>query len=157
MPTPRVPTAVKALKGTLQPCRVNKNEPEPKIGRPPMPRGLSERAKAAWKDYAADMELMGVLTMADGKILHQLAQAFADWQEAVEFLDKNGTTYIVTKSAPDGTTFEDFKQYPQVMHRNDADKRLRMLEKDCGLTPSDRSKVSATEQKEESAWAGVLQ
>jgi len=157
MPNPRVPTAVKALKGTLQPCRVNKNEPEPKLGRPPMPRGLSERAKAAWKDYAADMELMGVLTMADGKILHQLAQAFADWQEAVEFLDKNGTTYIVTKSAPDGSTFEDVKQYPQVMHRNDADKRLRMLEKDCGLTPSDRSKVSATEQKEESVWAGVLQ
>lgn len=157
MANPRVPTEIKRQMGTLQPCRMNPDEPEPDKGRPKMPRNLSPRAKEAWEDYATDMERMGILTVADGKILHQLAQAFADWQEAVEFLDKNGTTYIVTKSAPDGTTFEDFKQFPQVSQRNDADKRLRMLEKDCGLTPSDRSKVSATNKQPENPWGDLVQ
>jgi len=97
------------------------------------------------------------LTLPDVAVLEQLAQAYADWRDAVEFLDKSGTTYTITRSAPDGTTHDEFKQYPQVGQRNDADKRLRAYLKDCGLTPSDRARVSVVEKKDDSPWAEFVQ
>lgn len=100
---------------------------------------------------------MGVLSLSDGFAVEGLCQAYADWRLAVEFLDEHGTTYIVTKSTPDGSTFEDFKPYPQVAMRNDADKRMRAWLQSCGLTPADRAKVSALDKQPENPWGDLVQ
>lgn len=155
MGNPRLPTAIKEQRGTLQPCRTNPDEPKLELSIPDCPEGLSERAARVYPRVARMLYDMRVLTEADAIAVEGLCQAYADWRLAVEFLDEHGTTYIVTKSAPDGSTFEDFKPYPQVAMRNDADKRMRAWLQSCGLTPADRSKVSALDKKPEDPWAGL--
>ena len=149
----RTPTALKLLKGTARKCRLNKNEPKPEVGMPEPPDHLSERAARVYREFTKLLLGTGVLTVADGFALEALAQAYCDHREATEFLDKMGTTvYVVTRSSPDGTTHDEFKQYPQVTQRSDADKRLRGWLQSFGLTPSDRSKVTAIEKKEANPW-----
>ena len=158
MARPRKPTALKLLKGTAQKCRLNKNEPKPEVGMPTPPVHLSKRAAKVYGEFAEVLLGMQVLTVADGVALESLAQAYVDHREAAEFLDKMGTTvYVVTRVSPDGVTHEEFKPYPQVAQRNDADRRLRGWLQSFGLTASDRSRVSAVvDDKPTSPWAGVL-
>ena len=154
----RTPTALKLLKGTARKCRLNKNEPTPDVGVPEVPDHLSERAARVYREFAKLLLDMGVLTVADGFALEALAQAYCDHREATEFLDRMGSTvYAITRSSPDGVTHEEFKQYPQVTQRNDADKRLRGWLQSFGLTPSDRSRVSTVVgDKSTSPWAALL-
>ena len=154
----RTPTALKLLKGTARKCRLNKDEPKPEVGMPEPPDHLSKRAAKVYREFAKVLLGMRVLTVADGAGLEALAQAYVDHREATEFLDKMGSTvYSVTRSSPDGVTHEEFKPYPQVAQRNDADKRLRGWLQSFGLTPSDRSRVSAVVgDKSASPWAGLL-
>lgn len=154
----RKPTALKEQAGTLRPCRVNFDEPTPERGIPATPDHLSERAKRVYPQVAKVLFEMGVLSSADGFAVEGLCQAYCDWREAVEFLDEMGSTvYTVERVTPDGSTFEDFKSYPQVAQRNDADKRMRAWLQSCGLTPADRAKVSALDQKEEDPWDGLME
>ena len=158
MARPRKPTALKLLKGTAQKCRTNKDEPKPAVGMPEPPDHLSKRAAKVYREFAKVLLGMKVLTVADGVGLESMAQAYVDHREAAEFLDRMGSTvYAVTRSSPDGLTHEKFKPYPQVAQRNDADKRLRGWLQSFGLTPSDRSRVSAVVgDKPASPWAEVL-
>ena len=122
---------------------------------PTPPDHLSKRASKVYREFAKVLLDMKVLTVADGVGLESLAQAYVDSREATEFLDKTGSTvYVIERSSPDGVTHEEFKQYPQVAQRNDADKRLRGWLQSFGLTPSDKSRVSAVlDDKKESPWA----
>ena len=152
----RKPTALKQLAGTYRKHRGNPKEPEPAKGVPLPPEHLSERARTAFKAFAGIMHDAGYLTVADGIVVEQLAQTYADWRDCVAFCREHGTTYVTVKMASDGTEHKEYKQYPQVTQRSAAAKQLRMLLKDCGLTPSDRSKVSMVEDHEESPWAQFM-
>ena len=125
---------------------------------PTPPVHLSKRASKVYRGFAKVLLDMRVLTVADGVALEAMAQAYGDHREAAEFLDKMGSTvYVVTRVSPDGVTHEEFKPYPQVAQRNDADKRLRGWLQSFGLTPSDRSRVGAmVGDKPASPWAEVL-
>jgi phage terminase small subunit len=59
-----LPTEIKRLRGTLQPCRTNPNEPKPAepLGDPPSHLLRDERA--AWRELQR-MTVVGVLTMQD--------------------------------------------------------------------------------------------
>jgi P27 family predicted phage terminase small subunit len=85
---------------------------------------------------------IGVLTEADACAVEGLSQAYCDWRDAVEFLDRNGRNYVVIRHAPDGTRREELKPYPEVAIASNADKRLRAWMQSCGLTPIDRPKIS---------------
>lgn len=127
-------------------------------GIPSTPEHLSERATRVYPQVAKMLFDMGVLSLADAFAVEGLCQAYSDWREAVEFLDEMGSTvYTVTRVSPDGSTFEDFKPYPQVAMRNDADKRMRGWLQSCGLTPADRAKVSALDAPPENPWGDLVQ
>ena len=63
----RLPTAVKKLRGTSQPCRENRAEPRAAPAKvPPPPRDLSDAERGAWVALAAALEAAeGVFTLAD--------------------------------------------------------------------------------------------
>lgn len=154
----RKPTALKEQKGTLQPCRTNPHEPQVDLGVPEAPEHLSGRAAAVFPRVAKMLFDMGVLTVADGFALEGLCQAYADWREAVEFLDRMGkTVYVTTRMAPDGSEIKVMKAFPQVAERNEADKRMRAWLQSCGLTPADRSRVSAMDKKQDNPWGDLIQ
>lgn len=75
---PRLPDAVKAAKGTLQPCRVNKNQPqlEPvSVGEPP--DRLPERMHSVWHELARQVDPMRVASASDLRAFELLVRAVA--------------------------------------------------------------------------------
>lgn len=142
MGRPRTPTALKLVKGTAQACRINPGEPEPDRGIPDPPEHLSERALAAWPGIAGLLDGMGVLTRADGLVLEALCETYAELQAAREALRARGgeTTY---ESINVKTGSSMWKTYPEVGQIKDLDRRFAMWLAKVGLTPADRSRVSA--------------
>ncbi|MCP3849352.1 MAG: phage terminase small subunit P27 family, partial [Gammaproteobacteria bacterium] len=60
-----VPTALKLIKGTDQPCRINDKEPKPKSDNIKMPVGMSADAKKHWKQVSKQLKEAGILTNLD--------------------------------------------------------------------------------------------
>lgn len=141
-----LPTAMKILKGTDQPCRINKKEPKLAVERSLVPEWLSERGQEAYRQLSDVLVSMNVLTKADRMALELLCDAYADYREAKDYLKGKGTTTYET-ATESGVIF---RAYPQVGMVSDAYKRIRSMMTEFGLTPASRSKVSAQgeEQKD---------
>lgn len=139
MARPRTPTALKLIKGTDQPCRINKKEPKPVRAIPSPPDYLSDRAKTTWGAVAVLLDRMGVLTEADGLALEGLCEAHAELVAARAALAaRGGTTY---ESRTEGGAII-FRPYPEVTQIADADRRFRGWLSSVGMTPADRSRIS---------------
>lgn len=132
MAQPRKPTELKRLQGTSRKCRENPAEPTPITGRPEMPQNLTPRARALWPGLCEILEGMRVLTLADRPALHGLAEAYADMIESRDRC-KNGE--------------------PGHSRYSDADRRFLAYLRVFGLTPADRSKVSAITEPKKNKFA----
>ena len=68
MPAGRRPTPshLKVMKGNPGKRALPSNEPQPARGVPAAPRWLSKAARKHWKEIAAKLDEMGVLSHADG-------------------------------------------------------------------------------------------
>lgn len=151
MARPRKPTALKLVKGTAQKCRTNKSEPKPARAIPSPPAHLSDRAKTAWGAVSVVLDRMGVLTEADAVALEGLCETYADLVEARLALKKRGATVY------EGGTEEAkiYRSYPEVAQVADADRRLQAWLTKFGLSPADRSRVSATGEQPVDEWAAI--
>ena len=150
MARPRKPTAVKVLAGTAQNCRLNKDEPKPNRGIPLCPKHLSPIAKTAWKYVASVLDEMGVLTTADGMAVEGLCSAYAELREARAALAKRGSPTYETFTESGSKMY---RAYPEVAMISDADRRYRTGLAAVGMTPSDRSRVSAKAKEDENPWS----
>ena len=74
-----LPTAIKKLRGTAQPCRMNKKEPKPKKLLSTPPGHLSIKAKKYWREGFKMLTGVGVLTEMDGDALAVYAQTKEKW------------------------------------------------------------------------------
>ena len=146
------PTQAKQLAGTLRPERVNPNEPAgPVLGKmPPCPSHLNGEARKTWSKFGRALIEMGVLTWVD---LHGLAAycvVHARWLEVETQLQ----TYGVMLSQ-DGRLFPS----PYLKIAEDCLKQMRAWMTEFGITPSSRSRVTATKAKptkvEGDDWFGV--
>jgi P27 family predicted phage terminase small subunit len=146
-------TQQKRIEGTLRKDRLNPNEPTPAPGIPKAPAHLSARARAAWKVLSERLDAIGVLTQADGLALEGLCEAYADLQQARESLAAHGgrVTYECTTKSGDVM----YRSHPEVAMIADADRRVQTWLAKFGLTPADRSRVSAREPKDphDELWA----
>ena len=73
---PALPTALKALKGTLRPSRVNESEPAVKpikIGAPPA--DADELEQQIWRDLASAVNGLGVAASGDRKAFASMVHA----------------------------------------------------------------------------------
>lgn len=86
---------------------------------------------------------MGVLTLADKKALEQLCHAYCEWRDLVKLIEKDGYTYW----APGPNGEEILKSNPAVSMASDAQKRIRAMLVEFGLTPSARTRVKVEEKK----------
>lgn len=163
MPSPRPePTAVKKLKGNPGRRPLNDQEPQPKVGEPPMPSGMSRYAKQAWKRIVPVLLNMGVLTVADGDALHLYCEAWAQWKTAMIKLKEEGMTYEAEGAKGQKLT----KISPWVYERDNAYKFMKSMLAEFGCTPSSRSRLKVEKPKDvdpfdaflngSTAGAGVL-
>lgn len=127
-----LPTAIKAMKGTLRPCRVKKNEPKPQgelIATKP-PKTLSKRGQELWR-YALEQMPPHVITAVDGALFERwctLQDQFLDVAKVVQsgnLLDENG--------GMSGALRAELQLNSSII----------TIEKELGFTPASRTKISA--------------
>ena len=143
MARPRTPTAMKLLKGTAQKCRMNENEPDPG-GDPVMPEYLDGEEREAWEYHVSLLGPMRVLTVSDAAALAAMCRTYVELQKARRLVRDEGQTIEGQR----GMT-----KHPAVMIAADAEKRYFNWLGKFGLTPSDRSKVSARGREETNPWS----
>ena len=161
---PRKPTHLKVVAGTAQPSRINPAEPMPAKGIPAAPTHLSTRARAAWAQLSVIVNDMGVLTESDPVALEMLCNAYVDLLQARASLAAPLILTITVQSedggeiqAPPSMMAAAGERYywtmgkggpmrrarPEIADIADAERRVAMWLAKFGLTPADRSRVSA--------------
>jgi P27 family predicted phage terminase small subunit len=129
-----IPTNLKIVKGTAQPCRILKDEAKPKADAVRMPAGLSDDAKKQWKIAAKHLTAAGLLTNLDTFALAMYCEVFARWTYANDQIKKFGP--IV--KAPSGYPVQ--SPFLQIANKS-FDQMTKMLV-EFGMTPSSRSRVA---------------
>lgn len=128
---------------------MNEDAPKPKNDYPMPPPHISERAMYGWVQAAEIAHKMGVLTEADTVALEMLAEAIGDIRAARESLSQPlilgdvvmaeaGERYYWTTG-----TSSMRRARPEVGDIADADRRIAAWCSKFGMTPADRSRVSA--------------
>jgi P27 family predicted phage terminase small subunit len=128
----RLPTEIKKQRGTLRADRTNPNEPTSPLKIPPVPTWLSEDGQKSFIELSQLLHNMSVLTEADELSLTLLCDAYGDYKQAKDVINRLGPVQEVTS---------------REAIANQAFTRVFQLLKEFGLTPSSRAKVNAIEQQ----------
>lgn len=148
------PTNLKIIQGTHRPDRANPNEPDPEIlsDIPEPPAGLSDEIKAAWRMFAEQLQMIGVLAKTDLAALEAAASCYVEWKNARDFIAQHGVAYEEKSVDKNGDVVVlGWKKYPQTTALHAAENRLRLWLNQFGMTPASRANVSATPGKNESS------
>ena len=143
---PKTPTHLRLVRGNPSKRPINKNEPQPPKGVPPVPKHFDKQGKYWFKRMAEELDAIGVISQLDARALELLVEAYTEYRHHCETLDREGYTYAVysDNDADEGKKREIrmIKPHPAAMMKADAWKRLRAMLAEFGMTPSSRSKVS---------------
>jgi len=135
VPPPKKPTALHLIEGTGRKDRMNPSEPKPKVEIPEAPKHLSKEARAEWDRITPLLEKQGLVTHLDRAALAMYCTAWGDHVKAQNMIRKHGTV--------EKTSNGNLIQSPYVSMSNHAMEIARKLLATFGMTPADRSKVSA--------------
>lgn len=136
---PRTPTALRLVKGNPSKRAINKNEPKPPSGVPPIPKHFNKQEKYWFKRVGEELDCANVITKLDGMALELLIGAYVEWRKHRDVIDQVGETYNVTNMQ--GETL--VKAHPRVVMMEKAWMRVHRMLSEFGMTPSARSKVSS--------------
>ncbi|MDY0994562.1 phage terminase small subunit P27 family [Pantoea agglomerans] len=137
---PRTPTRLALVKGNPSKRALNKSEPKPPSGVPPIPKHLDKMGKYWFKRIGEELDAVGVMTTLDGKALELLIEAYTEYRQHCDVLTEEGYTYKTVSA-----TGEDIvKAHPAAVMKSDAWKRIRAMLSEFGMTPASRSKVGAS-------------
>lgn len=141
-PSP-TPTPVLELRGSWR-AGTRANEPKPEKTRPKAPKWLEPEARQAFLYLSRHLDALGVLTRLDQNALARYATLWSRYRKAEAFLAKHGDTYVVHgKPGPNGEKGQPIlKSYPQWRHALALAQELVRLEREFGLTPSARTRLS---------------
>ena len=143
------PTALKLIQGTYRPDRANPAEARPKPGIPPCPKFLKGEARKQYKKTGKKLLRIGLLTELDDMALSMMCQAWAEYLEATDQVQKSG---MLVKS-PNGFPVLN----PYLIAANQALKKVRSLLAEFGMTPGSRSRIQAAATDEpDNEWAKLL-
>lgn len=104
---------------------------------PDTPKHLSRRAKEAWRSLCGQLLVAKIVTEMDMPAIEAMAEAYADYLEATETLEREGMFYRTTTR--DGS--EMIRAHPAAAIKADCDRRLKAWYTEFGMTASARSRV----------------
>jgi P27 family predicted phage terminase small subunit len=146
-----LPMAVKKIKGTLQKCRTNPNEPQPtgRLGEPP--EYMSETAQEAWR-YAIVNAPDGLLSSLDASVLERWANCAGLYREALSKINRAGVAGMIIKT-PSGI----LRRSPLMDVIRDLASEMKGYESEMGFTPASRSRVSVAPREPSASdpWAEI--
>lgn len=132
-----LPTRLKVLQGTAQPCRMNPDEPEPEDDSIEKPFELSPVADKHWDKVIKELRAAKMITNVDSTALAMYCEVFAQWHDAMQKVKKYGSVIKNQKGHP--------AQSPYMRVAFGAQNQMRQMMTEFGMTPSSRSKVSVAE------------
>ena len=145
---PKTPSHLSLVKGNPSKRPVNKHEPKPPSGVPPIPKHFDKQGKYWFKRIGEELDAIGVMTKLDGKALELLIEAYVEYRHHCDTLDREGYTYAVySEDEADERKQREvrmIKPHPASVMKSDAWKRIRAMLSEFGMTPASRSKVAAT-------------
>jgi P27 family predicted phage terminase small subunit len=113
-----------------------------------MPEGLDEEHQRSWERHAALLTGMKVLTVADGLALESMVRAHVELRR----LQAEVAQLPAFERSDSGL----LKRHPGISAIADYDGRYLSWLTRFGLTPADRSRVSAsTDGNEDNPWAKI--
>lgn len=131
------PTAIKELRGTVQPCRANPNEQalDAITKLPYAPRWFSNTAKLIYKTKGEQLRQLGVLTPLDLELFISFCREYANYIDTAAELEK-----IPLKAVMDEKSEQVFKRMSRI--NKESWDRAKSLAAEFGFTPSARAKFS---------------
>lgn len=149
-PSP-TPTGVLKNRGSWR-ANTRPDEPRPEPTRPKAPDWLEPEARQAFLYLSRHLDAQGLLTRLDQNALARYATLWIRYRKAEEFIAKHGDTYVVHgRPGPNGEPGEPtLKTYPQWRHALSLAQELVRLEREFGLTPSARTRLSVEVTVQES-------
>lgn len=136
---PKTPTHLALVKGNPSKRALNKKEPKPPSGVPPIPKHFDKMGKYWFKRIGEELDAVGVMTTLDGKALELLIEAYTEYRQHCDVLAEEVYTYKTVSA----TGEEIVKAHPAAVMKSDAWKRIRAMLAEFGMTPASRSKVGA--------------
>ena len=134
----RLPTRLKLLKGTLEPGRLNLNEPQPEIKLPKPPEELGPKGRQEWRRVGRQLLTLGIVSELDRPALALYCKAWERWSEAEAQLKEFGIMLIRNEFPV---------QSPYLKIATEAMVQMRALLIEFGMTPASRSRVSGKTPK----------
>lgn len=128
-----LPHEVHEKKGTLRKDRHGSEPVRGAGGRPPMPPGLNDRAKRAWKTICDDLAASGLLDRSDAGVIEAAAVLWSRAREARAAINREG----VVITGANGTSIA----HPAWKIEREAWAAFRQLADELGLTILSRSRL----------------
>lgn len=154
MGRPPTPSAVKALRGTLRPDRMNADEPQPAPASPRPRRGLSREARIWHQRITRALQALRVLAGADALVVEITARAGGEYDQHAAILDRDGYTYTTTNTVT-GSVLQ--RPRPEVRLAQDAWKRTLAGLVQLGLSPVMRTRLHVLPDPDHpSRWVGRI-
>lgn len=158
---PPKPTKIKLLQGTFRKERA-RNEASPNPAIPPVPAHLSDEAKAEWKRISEELMKLGLLSIIDRAALAGYCEAWADWLDATEKVNrlgkviKTGTKTIQKLDGSIETQGGNFVENPYFSVKKRSAELMHKFLTEFGMTPASRTRINAkTEETGKTAgWQG---
>lgn len=147
-----IPTAIKELKGTARADRVLKNEAQFPIPERMLrvPDGLNHYGEDLWRELGKLLLDAGLFSYGDKIALEMLCQVYGRLKYATEKMQSEGGEVLEGASG-------NLYQSPWLNIVNRSWDQLRSMLSEFGLTPAERTRVSAmVENKEEDSLAAAL-
>lgn len=139
-----LPTAVKRLRGTDQPVRINQNEAQAGVvvRLPPPAKWMSKLAKQVYKTKGQELINMNILGTLDIDMFLLYCVEYASYIETSEALSKFGHEKILDD--------DDEAVYKRLLRQNQrAWERAKAIAIEFGFTPSARARVQTIAKRDE--------
>lgn len=144
-----VPSALKLLRGNPGKRALPENEPVAPAGEALPPEWLGKYGLAHWREIAPMLQSARVLTVMDAQALGDMCLAYQKWREAMDTEARHGAYTKAQSGFP--------ILAPWVTEGEKQRGIWRRMMAEFGMTPSSRSRVTATAApKQESRLAGLV-
>jgi P27 family predicted phage terminase small subunit len=155
------PTKLKVLLGDpghQNPKKKLKTEPEPTPGVPDMPRWLEAFPAAVeeWCKLTEILDGMGILTIADGKVIAQCCYLDCELASLAVELQKEGRVVYISRMDSVGNEMLEAKPNPKATQQKALLTEYRMTWGLLGLTPVDRARLSVTDKGKKNKFDGLV-
>jgi P27 family predicted phage terminase small subunit len=132
-----VPSHLKAVKGTVRPCRVNRDEPKPAADDIAPPEGMSKLALSHWRTVSRHLQEARIITNIDTTALMIYCEVYATWRDATDQINKYGSVVMGKDEYP--------VRSPYLMVAQKSFEQMKAMMTEFGMTPSSRTRIKVVE------------